>query len=311
MVDYPVHIEIEPRVHLVRGANRARFPEANSLIIDDDILTLVDAGSSREHIEKTLKDLGHVLDDLDRIVLTHFHIDHKGHAAFLQKISRCEVLCHPFAEKGVRTFMGMAEYYGIKSHRFYNTWKSFLGQKLPHVEADYEVSGYFEDGETIDCGNVELVSLHTPGHTLDHTCFGINGTKTILLVDIDLTRFGPWYGNAVSDINQFRVSIKRIIELEPKIGISSHLLNPVTEDLHQRLVTYLKVFDDRERIILRGIEAGYDTIDKLVMLPTIYPRIPYEVYYVFEEFMLQKHVELLVNDGRVIMDANRLCVSKA
>ena len=46
MVSYPIHIEIQPRVHLIRGANEARFPEANTLLIDDEIITLVDAGSN-------------------------------------------------------------------------------------------------------------------------------------------------------------------------------------------------------------------------------------------------------------------------
>ena len=41
MENYPIHIEIQPRVHLIRGPNNARFPEANTLLIDDEILTLV------------------------------------------------------------------------------------------------------------------------------------------------------------------------------------------------------------------------------------------------------------------------------
>ena len=40
MSDYPAHVEIEPHVHLIRGENNARFPEANSLLIDDEVLTL-------------------------------------------------------------------------------------------------------------------------------------------------------------------------------------------------------------------------------------------------------------------------------
>ncbi|MBE0527564.1 MAG: MBL fold metallo-hydrolase, partial [Candidatus Thorarchaeota archaeon] len=73
MSDYPAHIEIEPRVHLIRGQNEARFPEANTLLIDDEILTLVDAGSNPEQVFLTLRDLGHQPEDLERIVLTHYH----------------------------------------------------------------------------------------------------------------------------------------------------------------------------------------------------------------------------------------------
>ncbi|NHJ13876.1 MAG: MBL fold metallo-hydrolase, partial [Candidatus Thorarchaeota archaeon] len=119
MPEYSSHIEIEPRVHLIRGLNNARFPEANSVLVDDEILTLIDAGSSRENIRVTLRDLGHDVKDLERIILTHFHIDHKGHAQYLHDISDCEVICHPSSIRGVESFLGMAEYYGIANHPTY------------------------------------------------------------------------------------------------------------------------------------------------------------------------------------------------
>ena len=208
MSDYPVHIQIQPKVHLIRGANHARFPEANSLLVDDEILTLVDAGSNLEHIEKTVKDLGHELVDIDRIVLSHFHLDHKGLSEVIRGKAECEVLCHPLADKGVNTFSGMAEYYGIESHEYYEDWKTFLLEMRPYLLADYKVTGHFSDGRPIDCGETELIPIHTPGHTADHTVFGINGFDSLLLVDIDLTRFGPWYGNDVSDLEQFKESIR-------------------------------------------------------------------------------------------------------
>ncbi|MHA1577680.1 MAG: MBL fold metallo-hydrolase [Candidatus Thorarchaeota archaeon] len=291
MSEYPVHIEIEPRVHLIRGSDRARFPEANSLLIDDEILTLVDAGTNYDNIHSTLKDLGHEITDIDRIVLTHFHLDHKGFAGVLSKKANCEVLCHPLAEEGVKTFSGMAEYYGITSHRFYNDWKSFIVKMRPHLLDDYSVTGHFEHNKGIDCGEIELIPIHTPGHTRDHTVIGINGTETLMLVDIDLTKFGPWYGNSVSEISAFKQSILNVIDLEPKTGISSHLIEPASENLIERLENYLAVFDQREEKILKHVSQGVDTIEKLSNMPTIYPRIPRNVYLVFEEMMLQMHVE--------------------
>jgi glyoxylase-like metal-dependent hydrolase (beta-lactamase superfamily II) len=299
MSDYPVHVEIEPHVHLVRGENNARFPEANSLLVDDEILTLVDAGSSMNSLKSTLRDLGHAISDIDRIVLTHFHIDHKGHAADIQKISACELICHPLAETGVRTFEGMVEFYGIGGHPHFDDWKQLLAMRFDHVITAYEVTGTFEEGKPIDCGTTELVPLHLPGHTIDHTCFGINGLETILLVDIDLTRFGPWYGNEVSDIEDFKTSVQKVIDLQPKTGISSHLIDPVTEDLDNHLMRYLNIFDEREERILENISNGFDTLEKLTRKPTIYPRIPLPAYLVFEQFMLEKHLELLEKNDKI------------
>jgi len=283
MSDYPAHIEIMPRVHLIRGENNARFPEANTLLIDDEILTLVDAGSSMKNIESTLKDLGHSMSDLDRIVLTHFHIDHKGYAS------------------------EMVDFYGIGGHKYYDDWRALLDSRFGHVMSEYTVTSTFSDGATIDCGDTALIPIHLPGHTIDHTCFGINGLETLFLVDIDLTRFGPWYGNKVSDIEEFKKSVDRVIEMKPSVGISSHLINPVMEGLDERLRAFRAIFDEREQRILDNISKGIDTIEKLSKAPTIYPRIPMDVYYAFEMFMLEKHIELLKEDS-VIREENECFV---
>ncbi len=308
MTDYEIHVMIEDHVHLIRGANNARFPEANSLLIDDKTLTLIDAGSDMDHIVKTMRDLGHELKDLDLIVLSHFHVDHKNHAAQLQKMSQCEVICHPLAEKGVRSFQGLVDYYGITGHRFYQCWRDRIGTWLPEVLSDYDVTGTFADGQPIDLGDTIIYPIHTPGHTIDHTCFGINGYQKIMLVDIDLTRFGPWYGNAVSDIEQFKQSVQKIIDLRPQMGISSHLIDPVCEGLEQELQRFLSVFDEREKRIIRNISEGYDTVERLASIPTIYPRLPLDLYYVFEEFMIQKHVDQLLARGKISFEDGRLVI---
>ncbi|NWF96728.1 MAG: MBL fold metallo-hydrolase [Candidatus Thorarchaeota archaeon] len=309
MVDhapYPIHSEVEQHVHLIRGGNNARFPQANCLLIDDDTLTLVDAGADIRHIEATLRDFGHSLKDIDLIVLTHFHVDHKGHATQLQQVSECEVICHPLAERGVKTFSGLVDCYGIEGHRCYQDWMGLLHERLPHVMSDYTVTGLIDMNRTIDLGECVLHPICAPGHTPDHICIGINGYETIFLTDIDLTRFGPWYGNVVSDIPQFRESIKNIISLRPRVGISSHLVDPVRDGLELELKRYMAVFDQREKRIVERLSAGYDTIDALAALPTIYPRLPQGLYIVFEEFMLRKHVEELVRRGVAYLDGNRI-----
>ncbi|MHA1908873.1 MAG: MBL fold metallo-hydrolase [Candidatus Thorarchaeota archaeon] len=304
--DYPVHTEIAPKVHLVRGNNRARFPEANCLLIDDKPLTLVDAGASMENISRTLSDQDHKITDIEQVILTHFHVDHKGHAAAIQKQSNCSIVCHPLAKKGVETLEGTVEFYGINGHRFYERWRDLIAQRLPYVIADYEVTSTFKDNETIMIGDTQLIPVHTPGHTQDHTVFGINGLETLLLVDIDLTRFGPWYGNAVSNLADFRDSISKIINFAPETGISSHLLDPVTENLIQRLQNYLSIFETREQKIIESVKDGLNTIEKLAAAPTIYPRIPYDAYLIFEEFMLLKHVEDMIEKDMISYDGETI-----
>lgn len=311
MLDHPAHIEIEPHVHLVRGKYEGRFPEANTLLIDDEILTLVDAGSHPEQVISTLKDLGHQPKDLDRIVLSHYHADHKGYTMYFRRVSDCEVLCHPLAKDAVESFQTMMKTIGIVNPETKDQWLTLLNSKLPHVKEDYIVDGTFRDDKPIDCGEVRLIPIHSPGHTHDHTCFGINGFEKIFLVDIDLTDFGPWYGNVVSDLEDFKKSIERIIDLQPRMGISSHLLDPVTEKLDEQLRNYLAYFDQRDEEILHHIEEGADTVKQLAQIPIVYPKISNPVYLLFEEIMLDKHIEHLSKSDRVLLEDGHLQVLKS
>ena len=77
------------------------------------------------------------------------------------------------------------------------------------------------------------------------------------------------------------------------------------DDIEQRLRTYLNIFEVREERILNNIKEGYDTIEKLAQVPTIYPRIPHDLFYIFEEIMLEKHLELMVKENVVNQNGNR------
>ncbi len=305
-IDYPIHIEIKPRIHLIRGENRSRFPSSNSILVDDEILTLIDAGAPLSHIETTLRDLGHVLKDIDRIILTHFHFDHKGNANRIWDVAKCEVLAHPSGESGIRSYAGFIENYGLQGHRYWTDWEQFFRSHIPHILEDYEVTGHFHDGQSISCGEVELIPIHAPGHSKDHTCFGLNGFDTIFLVDIDLTKFGPWYGTAVSDIDDFEKSIQRIIDLEPQTGISSHLLDPVSDSLIPRLRNYLATFDARDQRIIEEVQNGVDSIERLAQSNIIYPRFPHNLYVMFEELMIRMHVDRLVKRGVLVWNGDRI-----
>ncbi|TXT57458.1 MAG: Hydroxyacylglutathione hydrolase [Candidatus Thorarchaeota archaeon] len=310
MSEYPVFKKISPHVYLIRGENKSRFPEANSVLIDDEILTLVDAGSNLSHIEQTLRSLQHQIEDIEQIVLTHFHIDHKGYAQQILERADCEVMCHPAGKEAVETFEGMMRYYGVENHQYRSYWENILEEWLPHVKSSYKITDYLKEGREIDCGETSLVPIHTPGHTPDHTCIGINGTETILLVDIDLTRFGPWYGNKVSVIDEFKESVRKVINLQPKIGISSHLLNPVEDALQERLEEFYTVFNQREKRIIENIKNGLDTVGKLSKAPTIYPRIPLDLFLIFEEFMVRKHVDQLKSKGIIRQEEEKLMIER-
>jgi glyoxylase-like metal-dependent hydrolase (beta-lactamase superfamily II) len=67
----------------------------NVYLIEDDPLTLVDtgpnSGKALDELEQAFTQLGHRIDDLGLIVLTHQHIDHIGLASILARRSGAEI----------------------------------------------------------------------------------------------------------------------------------------------------------------------------------------------------------------------------
>ena len=67
----------------------------NCYLIEDDPLTLVDtgpnSGKALDELERALAEHGHRVEDLERIVITHQHIDHLGLVDILARRSGAEV----------------------------------------------------------------------------------------------------------------------------------------------------------------------------------------------------------------------------
>ncbi len=59
------------------------------------------------------------------------------------------------------------------------------------------------------------------------------------------------------------------------------------------------------------ISHAHDTIEKLRLVPAIYPRIPHEVFLTFEEIMIEKHVDLLLENGLILVEDGQFQVQKA
>ncbi|HEY1688399.1 MAG TPA: MBL fold metallo-hydrolase [Solirubrobacteraceae bacterium] len=72
-----------------------RVGRVNAYLIEDDPLTLIDSGpnsaKSLDELERGLAALGHSIEELGLLVITHQHIDHFGLASILARRSAAEV----------------------------------------------------------------------------------------------------------------------------------------------------------------------------------------------------------------------------
>lgn len=126
------------------------------------------------------------------------------------------------------------------------------------------------DGDILSFGKTELRAIHAPGHSIGHTMFWQEETGILFAADIDLSRFGPWYENPGSDIEQTIASIQAAIDLKPRVFISSHLPEVVTEDIEARLLVYLDIIRQRDELLIERmmVEKHLERLGKMGFIKT-------------------------------------------
>ena len=74
-----------------------------------------------------------------------------------------------------------------------------------------------QDGDEINLGQTKIKVIHTPGHTVGHCCFWFPEPEILFSADIDLSDFGPWYGNACSDLASLDNSLEKLEAFKPRL----------------------------------------------------------------------------------------------
>ena len=86
---------LPPGVHCVSLPTPFAVGRVNCWLVEDEPLTLFDCGPNSglalDELEQRLAALGHRVEDLERIVITHQHIDHLGLIGVLARRSGAEI----------------------------------------------------------------------------------------------------------------------------------------------------------------------------------------------------------------------------
>ena len=172
------------------GIHRLRIPtpfavgRVNCYLLDDEPLTLIDtgpnSGKSLDELQHQLEDLGHAIEDLELIVITHQHLDHLGLVEILAGRSGAEVaaidVVVPFvesygsdAERDDAFAAGLMLRYGIPED---------LVGALRSVSASFrgwgaaaKVTRPLADGEALELRDRRLEVQLRPGHSPSDTLF--------------------------------------------------------------------------------------------------------------------------------------------
>ena len=197
-------------VTVLTSPEGGRYPLGNSLLIGGTEGTVLVDPSLEVHRR------GGVPDAVDLIAVSHAHEDH---LSGLHLFPDLPVLAHRAEVGGVRSPEELLAGFGMRA----DDAENFRGQLRDtfHLRRHEQVDA-LEDGDVVDLGGRTLTLLHLPGHTAGHSGILVEPDGFLFIGDIDLTSFGPYYGDLSSSLEDFEASIGRLREVEARWFGTSH-----------------------------------------------------------------------------------------
>lgn len=279
-------------IYIVSTTGEGTFPSSYNFYIDDEVKTVIDTPLDHNFVN--------FFNDrpLDMILNTHFHRDHSGCNHLFPD---AKVYAHNLDIPAMESLDVFCDFYGISAPENLYLKDGFL-QWLNYYPS--HITGHIEDGQIIDLGKTKLEVIHTPGHTPGHCIFYNREQEIVFSGDIDLTGFGPWYGNVVSDVDDVIKSIEKTIALNPKMILSGHK-GIIETNVATRLKKYLDKVYSNEQKILAALSKPL-TLDELTEHKIIYGRWgkPTIMFSYFEKISLERHLERLIKLGLVYKQDN-------
>ena len=125
--------------------------------------------------------------------------------------------------------------------------------------------------------------------------------------DIDLTGFGPYYGDATSDLGQFRQSLQKVREIDACVWVTSHHRGELTDRAAflDALNQFAGKIDERDDKLLAYLRERPHTLDELVARGILYPPgVPLPWIACAERRSIGMHLAHLMHEGRVCADGD-------
>jgi glyoxylase-like metal-dependent hydrolase (beta-lactamase superfamily II) len=288
----------------------------NVYLIEDEPLTLVDAGpnsgTSFDELQRGIAGLGHSLEDIELVIVTHQHIDHQGLVALVASHSGAEVAALDIAVPYLANFAeeAQADDDFARDIMLRNGIPQDVVAALQSVSRAFrawgskvEVTRPLRDGEALELRDRTLHVHHRPGHSPTDTVFHDRERRLLIAGDHLLghissnpliTRARDGSGGRPQALVQYLESLAATRDMDIELVLPGHG-DPITD--HRALI------DTRFELHARRA-------DKIHRLLAEQPRSAYEIaqalwgniavtqaYLTLSEVL--GHVDLLLNDGRV------------
>ena len=299
-----------------------RFPDlvsANAYLIGGRPLTLIDTGpkvsGAWDALQQGIRDAGFRVGDIERILITHGHLDHFGLGKSLSGEARGEIECFIHEEDKWRVLgdglwrvmqseqaeklmamVGMPKKDLERIRKRYTSFKR-LYDVLDRVNA-------MEDGQSFVGDSYNLKVIHTPGHTSGSCCFYECYRKILFSGDHIIKHITPNplieiknYKGGKTDyqsLGEYMRSLDRVAKIDAKYVFSGH--GEFIDDMLGVISRYKAHYRQRMQLVWEALKKkeGRPVYDLISAVFSYVPRD--DIFLAVSEILV--HLELLINEER-------------
>ena len=282
-------VRLTERVSVLVGQDQGRYPSGNSVVVRGDGETVI-IDPSVDVVAR-----GGAPVPIDAVVNSHSHEDHMPGNGFF---TDARVHIHDEDLPGARSLDGLMDVYGLdgqaRSDFARQVVEEFNYTPRPDAEG-------FSDGHVWDLGGARVEAVHLPGHTRGHSGFRISG-GVFFLSDIDLTGFGPYYGDVWSDLEQFEASLDQVRDEEADAYVTFHHKGIIHgRDEFVGMVDAFRAVIPRRHEAMLEFLAEPHTIDDMVAHRFIYrPHVDHVFADSVERRSAEMHVQRMLRRGEAV-----------
>ena len=231
--------------------------------------------------------------------------------AGLHRVPNAAVQVHAADLAAAQSWDGLSRHYGYTPE--------VLGPLRAKIEEEFhyrprpDATGYAA-GHAWDLGGgVTVRAHHLPGHTAGHCVLVVENEGLAFLGDIDLSGFGPYYGDASSSLADFRRSLAAVARLDARVWVTSHHRAVVTDraQFDDWLAAYTAKLDERSERLLAMLATGPQSLEALVRQRLLYPPEHDALWVDYaERRTIAQHLDELQAQGRVrALDDGRIAAA--
>ncbi len=284
----------------------------NVFFIDEPPRTLIDTGIktgvSFETLKRELEEIGFSFQSIERILITHGHIDHYGQAKKIASISGAQIYIHPKEYGRIRSIIhsfGLLRSILLRN----GVPEELVTQAIHYIESaqgmadSLEEAFFLTDGDSIPFNSMTWRAIHCPGHSPGLLCFYWPEKKILFTGDHLLKEITP---NPFMNLPEARAplrypslkeylqSLKKVEELDVSFLLPGH----GEEVIDPKGLIQSTFFHHKQRMdhVASSLLKGPKTPFEIAM--DLFPDVsPFEVFLGISEAV--GHLEILKEEGRV------------